>query len=78
MTSPYEIIYHFANKQGTSQFGCSVPDKTAPPSQSHDPPRSALRFDLFAEASRQHNRDKVGDTLQAIARHIDVGELAGL
>lgn len=41
-------------------------------------PRSALKFDLFAEASRQHKRDEVGDPLQAIARHIDFGELAGL
>jgi hypothetical protein len=24
-------------------------------------PRSALKFDLFAEASRQHKRDEVGD-----------------
>ena len=35
-------------------------------------PRSALKFDLFAEASRQHKRDEVGDPLQVIARHIDV------
>ncbi|SDP95124.1 Transposase domain, partial [Paracidovorax cattleyae] len=41
-------------------------------------PRSALKFDLFAEASRQHKRDEVGDPLQAIARHIDFGELARL
>ncbi|QNM59688.1 hypothetical protein XHV734_0852 [Xanthomonas hortorum pv. vitians] len=27
-------------------------------SQRDDPPRSALMFDLFAEASRQHSRDK--------------------
>ncbi|WP_199445261.1 hypothetical protein [Paenacidovorax caeni] len=32
-------------------------------------PRSALKFDLFAEASRQHKRDEVGDPLQVIARH---------
>ena len=41
-------------------------------------PRSALKFDLFAEASRQHKRDGVGDPLQVIARHIDFGALAGL
>lgn len=41
-------------------------------------PRSALKFDLFAEASRQHKRDEVGDPLQVIARHIDFGALAGL
>lgn len=41
-------------------------------------PRSALKFDLFAEASRQHKRDEVGDPLQVIARHIDFGELARL
>ena len=41
-------------------------------------PRSALKFDLFAEASRQHKRDEVGDPLQVIARHIDFAALAGL
>ncbi|WP_442867337.1 hypothetical protein [Acidovorax sp. GBBC 1281] len=41
-------------------------------------PRSALKFDLFAEASRQHKRDEVGDPLQVIARHIDFAELARL
>ena len=41
-------------------------------------PRSALQFDLFAQASRQHKRDEVGDPLQVIARHIDFAELARL
>ncbi|MCC4607767.1 IS5 family transposase [Xanthomonas campestris pv. zinniae] len=41
-------------------------------------PRSALKFDLFAQASRQHKRDAVGDPLQGIARHIDFDELARL
>lgn len=39
-------------------------------------PRSALKFDLFAQASRQHKRDEVGDPLQMIARYIDFAELA--
>lgn len=41
-------------------------------------PRSSLKFDLFAQASRQHKRDEVGDPLQVIARHIDFAELARL
>ncbi|WP_225976188.1 IS5 family transposase, partial [Paracidovorax avenae] len=41
-------------------------------------PRSALKFDLFADASRQHKRDEMGDPLQVIARHIDFAELARL
>ncbi len=41
-------------------------------------PRSALKFDLFAQASRQHKRDALGDPLQVIAQHIDFGALAGL
>ncbi len=30
-------------------------------------PRSALKFDLFADASRQRKIDEVGDPLQTIA-----------
>jgi IS5 family transposase len=41
-------------------------------------PRSALKFDLFAEASRQRKIDEVGDPLQTIAQHIDFAELAAL
>ncbi len=41
-------------------------------------PRSALKLDLFAQASRQHKRDALGDPLQVIARHIDFAELARL
>lgn len=41
-------------------------------------PRSALKFDLFADSSRKGTLDELGDPLQVIARHIDFGELAGL
>ena len=41
-------------------------------------PRSALKFDLFADASRQRKIDEVGDPLQTIAQHIDFAELAAL
>ena len=34
-------------------------------------PRSALKFDLFAEASRKRKLDANGDPLQVIAQHID-------
>lgn len=39
-------------------------------------PRSALKFDLFAEASRK--LDANGDPLQVIAQHIDFVQLATL
>jgi transposase, IS5 family len=41
-------------------------------------PRSALKFDLFADSSRKGKLDEVGDPLQVIARHIDFGQLAAL
>ena len=41
-------------------------------------PRSALKFDLFAEASRKRKIDEVGDPLQVIAQHIDFTALARL
>ena len=41
-------------------------------------PRSALKFDLFAEASRKRKIDEVGDPLQVIAKHIDFTALAHL
>ena len=41
-------------------------------------PRSALKFDLFAEASRKRKIDEVGDPLQVIAQHIDFTALATL
>ena len=41
-------------------------------------PRSALKFDLFAEASRKRKIDEAGDPLQTIAKHIDFAELAAL
>lgn len=41
-------------------------------------PRSALKFDLFADSSRKGTLDELGDPLQVIARRIDFGELAGL
>lgn len=44
----------------------------------HDPPCSALKFDLFAEAPRKRKFDEAGDPLQTIAQHIDFAELAAL
>ena len=41
-------------------------------------PRSALKFDLFADASRKRKVDEVGDPLQVIAQHIDFTALAAL
>lgn len=41
-------------------------------------PRSDLKFDLFAEASRRRKIDEAGDPLQTIAQHIDFAELAAL
>ena len=41
-------------------------------------PRSALKFDLFAQASRNRKIDEVGDPLQVIAEHIDFAALANL
>jgi len=41
-------------------------------------PRSALKFDLFADASRKQKLDQAGDPLQTIAQHIDFAELAAL
>lgn len=41
-------------------------------------PRSALKFDLFADSSRKGKLNEVGDPLQVIARHIDFGQLAAL
>lgn len=40
--------------------------------------RSALKFDLFADAARKRKSDKVRDPLQTIAQHIDFAELAAL
>lgn len=39
-------------------------------------PRSALKFDLSADASRKRKIDKVGDPLQTIAQRIDFAKLA--
>ncbi|WP_235492169.1 hypothetical protein [Paracidovorax avenae] len=55
-----------------------VPCSPRTPVPSFDPALSALKFDLFADASRQHKRDAMGDPLQVIARRIDFGELARL
>ena len=41
-------------------------------------PRSALKFDLFADTCRKGKLDEVGDPLQVIARHIDFAQLAAL
>ncbi|QNP50400.1 IS5 family transposase [Diaphorobacter aerolatus] len=41
-------------------------------------PRSALKFDLFAETSRKRKIDEMGDPLQVIAQHIDFTALARL
>lgn len=41
-------------------------------------PRSAVKFDLFAQASREHKIDEVGHPLQVIAQHIDFAALAAL
>ena len=41
-------------------------------------PRSALKFDLFADASRKRKLDTNGDPLQVIAQHIDFAHLAAL
>lgn len=41
-------------------------------------PRSALKFDLFADASRKRKVDEVGDPLQVIAQRIDFTALAAL
>jgi len=41
-------------------------------------PRSALKFDLFAEASRKRKIGEAGDPLQTIAQHIDFAERAAL
>ena len=38
-------------------------------------PRSALKFDLFADASRKRKLDTNGDPLQVIAEHIDFAHL---
>jgi len=53
----------------------SLPLPSLPP---HDHPRSALNFDLFAEASHKRKIDEAGDPLQTIAQHIGFAELAGL
>ena len=41
-------------------------------------PRSALKFDLFADASRKRKLDTNGDPLQVIAEHIDFAHLGKL
>ena len=41
-------------------------------------PRSALKFDLFADASRKRKLDTNGDPFQVIAEHIDFAQLAAL
>lgn len=41
-------------------------------------PRSALKFDLFAQACRERKLEDLGDPLQRIARHIDFAALANL
>lgn len=41
-------------------------------------PRSALKFDLFADTSRKRKIDEGGDPLQVIAKHINFTELAVL
>lgn len=38
-------------------------------------PRSAIKFDLFADAARKHKIETLGDPLQTIARHIDFDHL---
>ena len=41
-------------------------------------PRSASKFDLFAQAGRNRKLEEVGDPLQIIAQHIDFKALAAL
>lgn len=41
-------------------------------------PRSAVKVDLFAAASRKRKLDASGDPLQVIAQHIDFAQLATL
>ena len=41
-------------------------------------PSSALKFDLFVQASRDRKLEEVGDPLQVIAKHIDFNALAAL
>ena len=40
-------------------------------------PRSAVKFDLFADQARKRKIEALGDPLQIIARHIDFAHLAG-
>ncbi|MDE2414308.1 MAG: hypothetical protein KGM60_06065 [Comamonadaceae bacterium] len=39
------------------------------------PARSAVKFDLFADAARKRKIEALGDPLQLIARHIDFEHL---
>jgi hypothetical protein len=39
------------------------------------PDRSAVKFDLFADAARKRKIEALGDPLQLIARHIDFDHL---
>lgn len=38
--------------------------------------RSAIKFDLFADAARKQKIETLGDPLQLIARHIDFAHLS--
>lgn len=40
-------------------------------------PRSAIKFDLFADEARKRKIEALGDPLQLISRHIDFAHLAG-
>ena len=46
--------------------------------QNMSTPRSALKFDIFANSNRKDKLDEVGEPLQVKARHIDLGQLAAL
>jgi hypothetical protein len=56
------------------------PDRHRPSQRDNHPmskpqPRSAIKFDLFADAARKHKIETLGDPLQVIARHIDFAHL---
>ncbi|MGP1693462.1 MAG: transposase, partial [Giesbergeria sp.] len=46
------------------------------PDESKPQARSAVKFDLFADAARKRKIETLGDPLQIITRHIDFAHLA--
>ena len=66
-------------QMGTSK-NPRTPDRHCPSQRDNHPmskpqARSAIKFDLFAEAARKHKIERLGDPLQVIARHIDFAHL---